>query len=72
MIWGFPSGLVVGSLPANVGDTGSIPGLGGSHVSQSHQACEPQLPSPRARSLCSEVRGATTVRGARTTAREGL
>ena len=25
---GFPSGLVVKNLPANAGDTGSIPGLG--------------------------------------------
>ena len=26
---GFPSGSVVKNLPANAGDTGSIPGLGG-------------------------------------------
>ena len=26
---GFPGGAVVGSLPANAGDTGSSPGLGG-------------------------------------------
>ena len=30
--WGFPGGAVVGSLPANEGDTGSSPGLGGSHM----------------------------------------
>ena len=26
--WGFPSGSVVENLPANTGDTGSVPGLG--------------------------------------------
>ena len=30
--WGFPGGTMVESLPANAGDTGSSPGLGGSHV----------------------------------------
>ena len=29
---GFPGGAVVESLPANAGDTGSSPGLGGSHM----------------------------------------
>ena len=29
---GFPGGTVVESLPANAGDTGSSPGLGGSHM----------------------------------------
>ena len=28
---GFPGGSVVKSLPANAGDTGSVPGLGRSH-----------------------------------------
>ena len=32
LAWGFPGGAVVESLPANVGDTGSSPGLGGSHM----------------------------------------
>ena len=32
---GFPGGAVVGNLPANAGDTGSSPGLGGSHVPRS-------------------------------------
>ena len=36
------------SPPVNAGDTGSSPGLGRSHVLQSHSAREPQLPS-----LCS-------------------
>ena len=31
---GLPSGQVVKNPPANAGDTGSIPGLGGSHVPQ--------------------------------------
>ena len=32
---GFPGGAVVESLPANAGDMGSSPGLGGSHMPQS-------------------------------------
>ena len=32
---GFPSGPAVRNLPANVGDTGSIPGFKGSHIPQS-------------------------------------
>ena len=28
----FPGGAVVGKLPANAGDAGSSPGLGGSHM----------------------------------------
>ena len=31
----FPGGAVVGNLPANAGDTGSSPGLGGSHMPRS-------------------------------------
>ena len=31
-IWGFPSGPVVKNPPCNARDTGSIPGLGRSHV----------------------------------------
>ena len=33
---GFPGGAVVGNLPANAGDTGSSPGLGGSHMLRSN------------------------------------
>ena len=33
---GFPGGTVVENLPANVGDTGSSPGLGRSHMLQSN------------------------------------
>ena len=33
---GFPGGAVVESLPANAGDTGSGPGLGGSHMPRSN------------------------------------
>ena len=32
----FPGGPVVKNLPANAGDTGSIPGLGRSHMLQSN------------------------------------
>ena len=49
--WGFPGGLVVGSLPANAGDAGLIPGLGGSHMLRSSKARAPQLLS-----LCSGAR----------------
>ena len=34
-IVGFPGGAVVESLPAGAGDTGSSPGLGGSHMPRS-------------------------------------
>ena len=40
---GFPSGTVVEDLPANAGDTGSSPGLGGSHMPRSSWARAPQL-----------------------------
>ena len=40
-IWGFPGGAVVENLPANAGDTGSSPGLGGSHMPRSNWAREP-------------------------------
>ena len=33
---GFPGGVVVESLPANAGDTGSSPGLGRSHMPRSN------------------------------------
>ena len=32
---GFPGGAAVESLPAGAGDTGSSPGLGGSHMPRS-------------------------------------
>ena len=34
--WDFPGGAVVKNPPANAGDTGSIPGLVRSHMSQSN------------------------------------
>ena len=33
---GFPGGAVVKNLPANAGDMGSSPGLGGSHMPRSN------------------------------------
>ena len=39
----FLDGTVVESLPANAGDTGSIPGLGGFHMPWSNWAHVPQL-----------------------------
>ena len=68
---GFPGGAVVGSLPANAGDTGSIPGLGGSHVPRSNWAREPQLLSLRVWSLFSAAGEAAMVRGLRTAMKSG-
>ena len=63
---GFPAGAVAENLPASAGDTGSSPGLGGSHMPQSNWAREPQLLSLRVWSLCSVTREAAKVRGPRT------
>ena len=70
-VLGLPGGAVVESLPANAGDAGSSPGLGGSHVLQSGWAREPQLLSLRVWSLCSATREAMTVRGPRTVMKSG-
>ena len=61
---GFPGGAVVENLPANAGDMGSNPGLGGSHMPRSNWAREPQLLSPRVWSLCSATRGRDSERPA--------
>ena len=61
-VWGFPGGAVVEGLPANAGDTGSGPGLGGSHMPRSGWAREPQLLSLRVWSLCSATREAAIMR----------
>ena len=68
---GFPGGAVVESLTANAGDTGSSPGLGGSHMPRSNWAREPQLLSLRVWSLCSATGGAAIVRGPHTTMKSG-
>ena len=39
----FPGGTVIKNLPANAGDTGSIPRPGRSHVPWSNSARAPQL-----------------------------
>ena len=62
---------MVESLSADAGDTGSSPGLGGSHMPQSNWAREPQLLSLRVWSLCSATGGAAIVRGPRTAMRSG-
>ena len=54
---------MVEGLPANVGDTGSSPGLGGSHVPRSGWAREPQLLGLCVWSLCSVAGVAAMVRG---------
>ena len=68
---GFPGGAVVGNLPADAGDTGSSPGLGGSHMPRSNWAREPQLLSLRVWSLCPATGGAAIVRGPRTAMKSG-
>ena len=68
---GFPGGAVVENLPANAGDTGSSPGLGGSHMPRSNWAREPQLLSLRVWSLCSARTEAAMVRGQRTAMKSG-
>ena len=71
ILLGFPGSAVVESLPANAGDTGSSPGLGGSHMPQSGWAREPQLLSLRIWSLCSTTGEAAMVRGPRIAMRSG-
>ena len=47
----FPGGAVVENPPANAGDMGLSPGLGGSYMPRSDWACVPRLLS-----LCSGAR----------------
>ena len=68
---GFPGGAVVESLPADAGDTGSSPGLGGSHMLRSNWPRGPQLLSLRVWSLCSAAGEAAMMRGPRTTMKSG-
>ena len=70
-LMGFPGGAVVENLPANVGDTGSSPGLGRSHMPRSNWACKPQLLSLRVWSLCPATGGAGIVKGRRTAMKSG-
>ena len=71
LLGGSPGGAVVENLPANAADTGSSPGLGGSHMGRSNWAREPQLLSLRIWSLCSATREAATVKGPRTAIKSG-
>ena len=57
---------MVEGLPANAGDTGSSPGLGGSHMPRNGWAPEPQLLSLHVWSLCSATREAAMVKGLHT------
>ena len=79
---GFPGSPIVKN-PGKAGDTSSTPGPGRSHRLWSSEACEPQLLSPwsrahelrprnpRAWSLFSTTRGATTIRSAHARTGEG-
>ena len=62
---------MIESLPANAGDVGSSPGLGGSHMPQSGWAREPQLLSLRIWSQCSATGEAAMVRGPHTAMKGG-
>ena len=62
---------MVENLPANAGDAGSGPGLGGSHMPRSNWAREPQLLSLRVCSLCSATGEAAIMRGPRTAMKSG-
>ena len=62
---------MVGSLPANAGDMGSSPGLGGSHMPRSSWVREPQLLSLRVWSLCPATGEAAMVRGPHTAMKSG-
>ena len=62
---------MVESLPADAGDAGSSPGLGGSRMPRSGWARGPQLLSLRVWSLCSAAGEAVTVRGPRTVMKGG-
>ena len=68
---GVPGGAVVENLPANVGDTGSSPGLERSHMPRSNWARELQLLSLCVWSLCSAKREAVIVRGLCTAMKSG-
>ena len=71
VLQGFHGDAVVESLPANVGDTGSSPGLGRFHMPWSNWAREPQLLSLRVWSLCSAAGEAAIVGGPRTAMKSG-
>ena len=62
---------MVESLPADAGDAGSSPGLGGSRVPRSGWAREPQLLSLCIWSLCPATGGAAMVKGPRTAMKSG-
>ena len=62
---------MVENLPANAGDTGLIPGLGGYHMPRSGWAREPQLLSLCVWSLNSTAGEAAIVRGPRTAVKSG-
>ena len=62
---------MVENLPANAGDAGSSPGLGGSRVPRSNWARGPRLLSLRVWSLCSAAGEAAKVRGPCTAVKSG-
>ena len=66
----FPAGPMVKNLPANVKDTGSIPGPGRSHMPWGNEAWMPQLLSPCSLAPCLSIREATAMRSPCTTTRE--
>ena len=61
---------MVKNPPPNAGDTGSIPGLGRSHLPQDNKAGEPHLGAHVPQNPYSVTTEATAVRSLHTTARE--
>ena len=52
----FPGGLVIKNLPANAGDTGSIPGPRRFHLPVCPRACAPQQEATAMKSTCTTTR----------------
>ena len=60
--WDFPGGPVVKDMPGNSGGTGSVPGWG-SKIPPAAEQLSPSTTGGLHRSLCSETREPSTVRG---------
>ena len=61
---------VIRNLPANVGDMGSNPGLGGSHMPTKQLSLQVTTTEALVPKVCSTTREVTTVRSSGTTTRE--
>ena len=66
--WDYPGATVDKNLPANVGDTGSIPGLGRFHMLMEQLSLQVTTTEPQ--SQCSTAREASETRSLRNVTRE--